>query len=52
MTGLFTIVVLAFVFMVLLVAAFAIFEMTPFAKHSDHYRDSQGKRRGESPRLD
>jgi hypothetical protein len=38
--------------MVLLVAAFAIFEMTPFAKHSDHYRDSQGKRRSDSPRLD
>jgi hypothetical protein len=53
MTALFTIVVLAFVAFVLLIAAYAFFEMTPFAKHSDQYRDPQtGKRRGESPRLD
>jgi hypothetical protein len=52
MTALFTIIVLAFVAIVLLLTAFAVFEMTPFAKHSDHYRDSEGKRRMASPRLD
>ena len=52
MTALFTIVVLAFVACVLLIAAYALFEVTPFARHSDHYRDAQGRRRGESPRLD
>jgi hypothetical protein len=53
MTALFTIVVMAFVVFVLLIAAYAFFEITPFAKHSDHYRDPKtGKRRGDSPRLD
>jgi len=53
MTALFTIIVIAFVVAVLAVAAYAIFEMTPFAKHSDHYRDPvTGERRGKSPRLD
>ena len=52
MTALFTIVVLAFVTLVLLIAAYAVFELTPFAKHSDRYRDPQGKRRVKSPRLD
>ena len=53
MTALFTIVVMAFVVFVLALAAYAFFELTPFAKHADHYRDPEtGKRRGESPRLD
>jgi hypothetical protein len=52
MTALFTIVVMGFVVMVLLFAAFAVFQVTPFAKHSDRYRDAQGRRRGDSPRLD
>ena len=53
MTVLFTIVVIAFVVFVLGVAAYALFELTPFAKHSDHYRDPEtGKRVGQSPRLD
>jgi hypothetical protein len=38
---------------VLFLVAFAVFEITPFAKHSDRYRDPKtGKRRSESPRLD
>ena len=53
MTALFTVVVLAFVAVVLLLTAYAIYELTPFAKHADHYRDPEtGQRRGSSPRLD
>jgi len=53
MAALFTVIVLAFVVVVLVVVAYAIFEMTPLARHSDHYRDPvTGKRRWESPRLD
>jgi hypothetical protein len=53
MTALFTVVVLAFVFVVLLLAAYAIYELTPLAKHTDHYRDPEtGQRRASSPRLD
>ena len=52
MTALFTIIVLVFVTLVLVLAAYAVFELTPFAKHTDRYRDQQGKRRVESPRLD
>jgi hypothetical protein len=53
MTALFTIVVLAFVIVVLVLVAYAVFELTPFARHADHYRDPEtGERRGASPRLD
>jgi hypothetical protein len=53
MTALFTVIVIAFVLVVLALVAFAVFEVTPFAKHSDHYRDPKtGKRRWSSPRLD
>ena len=47
-----TIVVVFFVLSVLAVAAYALFEMSPFAQHADRFRDPQtGKRLGESPRL-
>jgi hypothetical protein len=47
------IVVFAFVFSVLGVVGFAIFEISPFAHHSDHFRDTEtGKRRFDPPRLD
>ncbi len=53
MTALFTIVVIAFVVLVLALAAYAVFELTPFARHADKYRDPvTGQRRGKSPRLD
>jgi len=47
-----TIVVVFFVVFVLAVAAYALFEMSPFGRHIDRFRDPQtGKRLGESPRL-
>jgi len=42
-----------FVVVVLAIVGLALFEMSPFARHVDHYRDpATGKRRFESPRLD
>ena len=47
------IIVFAFVISVLGVVGFTLFEMSPFAHHSDHYRDAETrKRRFDSPRLD
>jgi hypothetical protein len=47
------IIVFAFVISVLGVVGFTLFEMSPFAHHSDHYRDAgTGKRLFDSPRLD
>jgi hypothetical protein len=46
---------LAFAFVVgtLLVVGWALFEMSPYARHHDRYRDPRtGKSRGSSPRLD
>ena len=49
----FLIIVLVFVISILGMAGFAIFQISPFAHHTDHYRDPEtGKRRFESPRLD
>jgi hypothetical protein len=45
----------AFVFVVgtLTVVGWALFEMSPFARHKDEFRDPRtGKFRGSSPRLD
>jgi hypothetical protein len=53
MQALYTVIVFVFVIGVLAVAAFAVFELTPFARHKDRFRDPRtGKRLGESPRLD
>jgi uncharacterized membrane protein YbaN (DUF454 family) len=53
MGTLFVIIVLAFVVLVLAVVAFALFELTPFARDSDAFRDPlTGRRRWESPHLD
>jgi hypothetical protein len=50
---LFTVIAIAFVLVVLALVGFALFEMTPFASHRDHFRDPRtGKRRWESPHLD
>jgi hypothetical protein len=49
----FAIVVIAFVVIVLGLVGYVLFEMTPLARHADHYRDPRtGKRRFRSPRLD
>jgi len=53
MNTLFTVVAFGFVFLVLALFAYALFEMSPFAHHVDRFRDPRtGKRRGESPHLD
>ena len=53
MNTLYTLIVVVFVISVLAVVAYALFEMSPFARHADRFRDPQtGKRLGESPRLD
>jgi hypothetical protein len=53
MAVLFTITVIGFVIIVLALVGLLLFELTPFAKHGDHFRDPRtGKRRWESPRLD
>ncbi len=53
MNSLFTIIVVFFVVSVLGVAAYTLFEMSPFARHTDRFRDPlTGRRTGESPRLD
>jgi hypothetical protein len=53
MQALWTIIVFLFVAGVLAIAVFALFELTPFARHSDRFRDPRtGERLSESPRLD
>ena len=53
MSTFFTIVVFAVVLAGLMVGVWALFEMSPFAKHKDQFRDPRtGERRGSSPRLD
>jgi hypothetical protein len=52
MQALITVIVFVFVIGVLAAAAFALFEVTPFARHKDRYRDAGTGKRIESPRLD
>ena len=53
MNTLILILVAVFVLGVLAVVAFSLFELSPFARHSEHVRDPlTGERRWESPRLD
>ncbi len=53
MNTVFLVVVIAFVVVVLGIVGYALFELTPLGRHSDHYRDAlTGRRRFESPRLD
>lgn len=53
MSTVFTIIVFAVVLAGLGVGVWALFELSPFAKHQDQFRNRlTGKRRGESPRLD
>lgn len=53
MSTLGTIIVFAVVLGGLFVGVWALFEMSPFAKHKDRFRDPlTGRRTGQSPRLD
>jgi hypothetical protein len=53
MSTLGTIVVFAVVLAGLVVGVWALFEMSPFAKHQDQFRDPvTGKRTSPGPRLD
>jgi hypothetical protein len=53
MAIMFSIIVIAFVALVLGLVGYALFELTPLANHADHYRDPRtGRRRWESPHLD
>jgi hypothetical protein len=53
MNTIFIVVVVAFVVIVLALVAYALFELTPLAHHTDHYRDPRtGTRRWESPHLE
>ncbi len=46
-------IVFGFVFSVLALVGLALFKISPFARHADHYRDPEtGKRRFNSPRID
>ena len=47
------VIVCVFVISVLLLAAFTLFELSPFASHTDHFRDPEtGSRLFDSPHLD
>lgn len=53
MDTLFVVIVIAFAVTVLAVVAFALFELTPFARSTNPFRDDRtGRRRWESPHLD
>jgi hypothetical protein len=53
MSTFFAIIVFAFVFAVLVVVLYALFELGPFARHADQFRDLRtGKRKWGSPHLD
>jgi hypothetical protein len=48
-----TVIVLIFVVAVLAVCAYALFELSPFARHADRYRDPVTHRLlGQSPHLE
>jgi hypothetical protein len=46
------VIVFAFVVTVLGGVAFAFFELTPFARRTNSFRDASGHRRWDSPHLD
>jgi len=53
MDTVYLVVVMIFVVAVLGVVGYALFEMSPFARHADNYRDPiTHKRRWESPHLE
>ena len=52
MDTVFTIIVVSFVVAVLSVVGYALFEMSPFSRHKDHYRNAAGERRLAPPNLE
>jgi hypothetical protein len=53
MDTLFIVVAFAFVIGTLAVVAYALFEMSPFARHREQFRDPRSRRRrGSSPHLE
>jgi hypothetical protein len=53
MGAVFSVVVIVFVVGVVGLVGFALFEVTPLARHQDHYRDPvTGARRMKSPNLE
>jgi hypothetical protein len=52
MNTVFLIIAFLFVFSVVALVAYSIFEVSPWGRHKDHYRDPAGHRRFESPWLD
>jgi hypothetical protein len=52
MSTFFLVIAGVFVIAVLALVGYSVYELTPLARHKDHYRDEDGKRRFESPRLD
>lgn len=53
MSTLWTIVATAFVLVVLAVVVYGLFELSPFARHRDQFRDPRtGRRRWASPHLE
>jgi hypothetical protein len=52
MNTLFTVITIAVVIGIMLVAVGALFGPSPYAHHVERYRDAHGKRLGSSPRLD
>jgi len=53
MGTLFTVIVASFVIAVLFVVGYALFELSPFGRHSEHYRNPlTGKRRWDPPNLE
>ena len=47
-----TVIVFLFVVVVLGTVGFALYAMSPFARHTDHFRDPSTGKRLETPRLD
>ena len=43
---------IAVVVLILFAVVWALFELSPFARHSERFRDADGKPVGSSPRLD
>ena len=52
MSAFWVIVAMVFVIGVLAFIAYGVYEVTPYARHSDRFRDPAGKRRGDSPHLE
>jgi hypothetical protein len=52
MSTFWTVLVYAVVIGGALVLAWALYELSPFARHTDRFRDRAGHKRGESPHLE